>query len=81
MIDELKFREITNPAENRMRTRMAIERSIITPAVRERMIKAGYDEWMMAQAAKGKTAKQRLARELVGPDDVPDADDSSLTNN
>lgn len=55
-------------------------RSKITRPVRERMKAAGYDEWQIKQAAKGKTARQRLALAIVEPDPetVPDADDSSL---
>lgn len=54
--------------------------SKITAPVRARMQAAGYDEWQIEQAAKGKTARQRLAAELVEPDPEGDADsqDSSV---
>lgn len=56
-------------------------RSKITRPLRERMEAAGYDDWVIQQAAKGKTARQRLALAIVEPDPepVPDADDSSMS--
>ena len=49
-------------------------RSKITRPVRERMEAAGYDDWVIKQAAKGKTARQRRAMEIVEPDPERDAD-------
>jgi len=56
-------------------------RSKITSAARARMEAAGYDAWVIEQAAKGKTARQRLALELVDPDPEHEADsqDSSVS--
>lgn len=60
---------------------MTQHRSKITRPVRERMEAAGYDDWVIEQAAKGKTARQRRAMELVEPDPERDADsqDSSVS--
>jgi hypothetical protein len=56
-------------------------KSKIPPPVRARMQAAGYDDWVIEQAAKGRTARQRLARELIEPDpeDVADSQDSSVS--